>query len=196
MPDVGGRGPHALPLRHRVGRATRADPVRHHRDGRRVRRRDPGRPVRDHRRRLDRSRRSSRRSTGHRSRAVLMANHGVFTIGKDAKDAVKAAVMCEDVRPHRAHRPPARRAVPIPPNTIDALFDRYQNVYGQAPKEHSMSSQHHCRTSPNRGLVPHRQPDLYGAEIAGPGGRAVEARRRAARTPRATSRARSCGSRC
>eukprot|EP01031_Cornospumella_fuschlensis_P015522 gene15522-18975_t len=35
--------------------------------------------------------------TGHRSRAVLMQNHGVFTIGKDAKDAVKAAVMTEDV---------------------------------------------------------------------------------------------------
>src|SRR6185437_1763922 len=35
--------------------------------------------------------------TDHRSRAVLMANHGVFTIGKDARDAVKAAVMCEDV---------------------------------------------------------------------------------------------------
>ena len=34
---------------------------------------------------------------GHRSRAVIMKNHGVFTIGKDAKDAVKAAVMCEDV---------------------------------------------------------------------------------------------------
>src|SRR6187402_2952837 len=35
--------------------------------------------------------------TGHRSRAVLMQNHGVFTIGRDAKDAVKAAVMAEDV---------------------------------------------------------------------------------------------------
>ena len=35
--------------------------------------------------------------SGHRSRAVLMQNHGVFTIGKDAKDAVKAAVMAEDV---------------------------------------------------------------------------------------------------
>jgi L-ribulose-5-phosphate 4-epimerase len=31
------------------------------------------------------------------SPAVLMANHGVFTIGKDARDAVKAAVMTEDV---------------------------------------------------------------------------------------------------
>ena len=26
-----------------------------------------------------------------------MRNHGVFTIGKDARAAVKAAVMCEDV---------------------------------------------------------------------------------------------------
>lgn len=34
---------------------------------------------------------------GHRSRAVLMANHGVFTIGKHAREAVKAAVMVEDV---------------------------------------------------------------------------------------------------
>src|ERR1051325_10863839 len=35
--------------------------------------------------------------TGHRSPAVLMRNHGVFTIGRTAKAAVKAAVMCEDV---------------------------------------------------------------------------------------------------
>ena len=34
---------------------------------------------------------------GHRSPAVLMQNHGVFTIGRDARAAVKAAVMCEDV---------------------------------------------------------------------------------------------------
>jgi hypothetical protein len=34
---------------------------------------------------------------GHRSPAVLMRNHGAFTIGKDARTAVKAAVMCEDV---------------------------------------------------------------------------------------------------
>ena len=32
--------------------------------------------------------------TGHRSPAVLMQNHGVFSVGKDAKSAVKAAVMC------------------------------------------------------------------------------------------------------
>ena len=33
----------------------------------------------------------------HRSPAVLMRNHGVFTIGSTAKAAVKAAVMCEEV---------------------------------------------------------------------------------------------------
>ena len=53
-----GRGcrAHALHLRHRVGRPRRADPVRAHDDGRRVRRRHPGRPVRADRRRLDRPR--------------------------------------------------------------------------------------------------------------------------------------------
>ena len=35
--------------------------------------------------------------TGHRSPAVLMRSHGVFTIGGTARAAVKAAVMCEDV---------------------------------------------------------------------------------------------------
>jgi L-ribulose-5-phosphate 4-epimerase len=69
---------------------------------------------------------------GHRSRAVLMQNHGVFTIGKDAKDATKAAVMAEDVARtvHIARQ--GGELIPIPQESIDALFDRYQNVYGQA----------------------------------------------------------------
>ena len=73
--------------------------------------------------------------TGHRSRAVLMANHGPFTIGKDAKDAVMAAVMCEDVARtvHIARQ--GGELVPIPQQAIDSLFDRYQNVYGQPKKE-------------------------------------------------------------
>lgn len=72
--------------------------------------------------------------SGHRSRAVLMQNHGVFTIGTDAKDAVKAAVMCEDVARtiHIARQ--LGEPIPIPQDKIDALFDRYQNVYGQAPQ--------------------------------------------------------------
>ena len=71
---------------------------------------------------------------GHRSRAVLMQNHGVFTIGKDAKDAVKAAVMTEDVARtvHIARQ--GGPLVPIPQEAIDSLFDRYQNVYGQNPE--------------------------------------------------------------
>jgi L-ribulose-5-phosphate 4-epimerase len=70
--------------------------------------------------------------TGHRSRAVLMQNHGVFTIGKDAKDAVKAAVMAEDVARTVHIAKQGGELLPIPQHSIDALFDRYQNVYGQA----------------------------------------------------------------
>lgn len=72
--------------------------------------------------------------TGHRSRAVLMQNHGPFTIGKDARDAVKAAVMVEDVARtvHIARQ--GGPLIPLPQESIDALFDRYQNVYGQAPQ--------------------------------------------------------------
>lgn len=69
--------------------------------------------------------------TGHRSRAVLMQNHGVFTIGKDARDAVKAAVMAEDVARTVHISRQLGPALPIPEESIDALFDRYQNVYGQ-----------------------------------------------------------------
>jgi L-ribulose-5-phosphate 4-epimerase len=68
---------------------------------------------------------------GHRSPAVLMKNHGVFTIGKDPKAAVKAAVMCEDVARtvHVARQ--LGDPLPIPQDDIDRLYDRYQNVYGQ-----------------------------------------------------------------
>ncbi|SIM57203.1 L-ribulose 5-phosphate 4-epimerase [Micromonospora cremea] len=70
--------------------------------------------------------------TGHRSRAVLMQNHGPFTIGATPKDAVKAAVMVEDVARtvHLARE--AGTLIPIPQEAIDRLYDRYQNVYGQA----------------------------------------------------------------
>ncbi|MHA7280835.1 L-ribulose-5-phosphate 4-epimerase [Arthrobacter sp. MDT2-2] len=69
--------------------------------------------------------------TNHRSRGVLMKSHGPFTIGKDAKDAVKAAVMLEDVA--RTVHISRQLGAPagIQPEHIDSLFDRYQNVYGQ-----------------------------------------------------------------
>ena len=68
---------------------------------------------------------------GSRSPAVLMQNHGVFTVGATARAAVKAAVMCEDVARtvHVARQLGA--PIPIDPHHVDALFDRYQNVYGQ-----------------------------------------------------------------
>lgn len=69
--------------------------------------------------------------TGHRSRAVLMQNHGPFTIGSDAKDAVKAAVMLEDVARTVHHAREAGPLVPLPQESIDRLFARYQHVYGQ-----------------------------------------------------------------
>lgn len=71
--------------------------------------------------------------TGHRSRAVLMRGHGPFTIGSDARDAVKAAVMVEDAARavHLARQ--LGEVTPIPAEAIDSLFQRYQNVYGQHP---------------------------------------------------------------
>jgi L-ribulose-5-phosphate 4-epimerase len=72
--------------------------------------------------------------TGHRSRAVLMAGHGPFTIGKDAKDAVKAAVMVEDVARTVHISRQLGEPAPLPVEAVDSLFDRYQNVYGQAPQ--------------------------------------------------------------
>jgi L-ribulose-5-phosphate 4-epimerase len=69
---------------------------------------------------------------GHRSRAVLMRNHGPFTIGVTPKDAVKAAVLVEDVARSVHIARQAGPVVPIPQPAIDALYSRYQNVYGQA----------------------------------------------------------------
>ncbi|UWE11245.1 L-ribulose-5-phosphate 4-epimerase [Actinacidiphila bryophytorum] len=68
---------------------------------------------------------------GHRSPAVLMRNHGVFTVGKDARAAVKAAVMCEDVARTVHISRQLGDPLPIADADIDRLYDRYQNVYGQ-----------------------------------------------------------------
>ncbi|WP_258804183.1 L-ribulose-5-phosphate 4-epimerase [Pseudarthrobacter sp. NS4] len=70
---------------------------------------------------------------GHRSRAVLMKNHGPFTIGKDARDAVKAAVMVEDVARSVLFSRQLGNPHEIAPDAVDSLFNRYQNVYGQDP---------------------------------------------------------------
>ncbi|MEU9143728.1 L-ribulose-5-phosphate 4-epimerase [Streptomyces sp. NPDC048349] len=69
----------------------------------------------------------------HRSPAVLMKSHGVFTIGKDARAAVKAAVMCEDVARTVHISRQLGEPLPIAQDDIDRLNHRYQNVYGQQP---------------------------------------------------------------
>jgi L-ribulose-5-phosphate 4-epimerase len=69
--------------------------------------------------------------TGHRSPAVLMRSHGVFTVGPTASDAVKAAVMCEDVARTvhlaRVYGDPQ----PLAQHQVDALHKRYQEEDGQ-----------------------------------------------------------------
>ena len=68
---------------------------------------------------------------GHRSRAVLMRSHGVFTIGADAREALKAAVMCEDAARTALLARTFGELPRLDRADIDALYDRYQNVYGQ-----------------------------------------------------------------
>ncbi len=68
---------------------------------------------------------------GSHSPAVLMRNHGVFTVGRDARAAVKAAVMCEDVARTVHLSRQLGEPLPIAQSDIDRLYDRYQNVYGQ-----------------------------------------------------------------
>lgn len=67
-----------------------------------------------------------------RSRAVLMRSHGVFTIGADAREAVKAAVMCEDAARTVLLAQSLGAVRRLDQDDIDALHDRYQNVYGQS----------------------------------------------------------------
>jgi len=65
------------------------------------------------------------------SPAVLLKNHGVFTVGPSARAAVKAAVMVEDVA--RAVWLALQIGQPdeIPAEDVAKLHDRYMNVYGQ-----------------------------------------------------------------
>ena len=64
-----------------------------------------------------------------------MRNHGPFTVGKDARAAVKAAVMSRtSPAPCTSPASSASRS-PIAPADVDALYDRYQNVYGQGAQQ-------------------------------------------------------------
>jgi L-ribulose-5-phosphate 4-epimerase len=62
---------------------------------------------------------------------VLLRSHGVFTLGSDPRDAIKAAVMCEDAARTVHLARVLGDPIPLAREDIDALYDRYQNVYGQ-----------------------------------------------------------------
>ena len=66
-----------------------------------------------------------------KSPAVLLKNHGVFTIGKDAKAAVKAAIMTED----NARTVWLAMQIGTPDEIaledVEKLHHRYTHVYGQ-----------------------------------------------------------------
>jgi L-ribulose-5-phosphate 4-epimerase len=66
-----------------------------------------------------------------RSLAVLMRSHGVFTIGPGPREAIQAAVMCEDVARTVHLARSLGEVTSIGDEEVGALHDRYQNVYGQ-----------------------------------------------------------------
>jgi L-ribulose-5-phosphate 4-epimerase len=66
-----------------------------------------------------------------RSPAVLLKNHGVFTVGETGEAAVKAAVMVEDIARTAWLALQIGKPEVIPPDVVERLHDRYTNVYGQ-----------------------------------------------------------------
>ena len=66
-----------------------------------------------------------------RSPAVLLQNHGAFAIGKSPRDALKAAVMLEDVA-HTCHLALLHGTPkPLPADEVRKWYDRYHTTYGQ-----------------------------------------------------------------
>jgi L-ribulose-5-phosphate 4-epimerase len=68
---------------------------------------------------------------GSNSPAALLQSHGVFTIGRTAEAAVKAAVMTEDVAATVWLAMQMGNPLPISTENIAKLHHRYTHVYGQ-----------------------------------------------------------------
>lgn len=66
-----------------------------------------------------------------RSPAVLLKNHGVFTIGPSAAAAVKTAVMVEDIAATVWLALQIGTPEPLPDDIVEQLHRRYTTVYGQ-----------------------------------------------------------------
>ncbi len=65
------------------------------------------------------------------SKAILLKNHGVFTIGTSVEDALKSAVMVENIAKSVWLAMQIGNPTLIPEDSIKYLHDRYMNVYGQ-----------------------------------------------------------------
>ena len=70
--------------------------------------------------------------TGHRCRAVLMQNHGPFTIGATPRTRSRPPSWSRMSPAPCTSRVRPGPLIPIPQEAIDRLYDRYQNVYGQS----------------------------------------------------------------
>jgi L-ribulose-5-phosphate 4-epimerase len=68
-----------------------------------------------------------------RSPAVLLRNHGVFTIGPTAAAAVKTAVMVEDIAATVWLALQIGTPEVLPAEVVEQLHRRYTTVYGQPP---------------------------------------------------------------
>ena len=65
------------------------------------------------------------------SSAVLLKNHGVFTVGPTGEAALKAAVMVEDIARTTWLALQLGKPDVIPSDKIEKLYGRYQHDYGQ-----------------------------------------------------------------
>jgi len=68
---------------------------------------------------------------GTTSPAVIMQNHGVFTVGHSVEAAVKAAIMAEDSAATSWFALQLGQPIPISDENLAKLHHRYTHVYGQ-----------------------------------------------------------------
>lgn len=73
------------------------------------------------------------------SPAILMRQHGVFTVGPTMEKAIKAAVMVEDVARTVAIAMTLGEVEDLPAEEVAANHDRYQNRYGTAAASTGLS---------------------------------------------------------
>lgn len=69
------------------------------------------------------------------SPAILLGGHGVFAWGKSVRDALKAAVMVEDVAKTLILAKSIGQVQALPAEEVRRWYDRYQNRYGQVSAE-------------------------------------------------------------